>query len=301
MNLQQAYYELQFENLFLKSKGNTFQELFEKLMGFAYKADFMACRPWGNRGDRKNDGFLKSEQQLFQVYAPNEMKEYEAIRKITEDFVGAKEYWNTLFNKWVFVHNADNGLPPHVQKILLDFEQANQGITIEPWGLEELRMVFRKISLEDKQIWLGFAAPTVETKIKLGFNDLQPVLENLATQPMPINLPVKDVPPGKIEANALSESITTLIKEGMSKTDLVLQFFEKWHDSELGEKIAQSFRAKYQSLEEQGLTPNTIFRELQSWAGGESRGTPEHELAVLTVLAYYFERCDIFKEPRGDK
>jgi len=75
MNLQQAYYELKFENAFHQAKGNAFQELFEKLMGLAYKADFMACRPWGNRGDRKNDGFLKSERRLFQVYAPNEMNE----------------------------------------------------------------------------------------------------------------------------------------------------------------------------------------------------------------------------------
>jgi hypothetical protein len=45
MKLQQAYYQLRFENLFLKSRGNTFQEFFEKLMGLAYKADFMACRP----------------------------------------------------------------------------------------------------------------------------------------------------------------------------------------------------------------------------------------------------------------
>jgi len=43
-----------------------------------------------------------------------------------------------------------------------------------------------------------------------------------------------------------------------------------------------------------------IFAELQSWAGGVQRGTPEHQLAVLTVLAYYFERCDIFEEPRGE-
>ena len=38
----------------------------------------MACRPWGDRGDRKNDGFLKSERRL-QVYAPNEMSEAKAI------------------------------------------------------------------------------------------------------------------------------------------------------------------------------------------------------------------------------
>ena len=297
MDLQQAYYELQFENLFLKSKGNSFQEFFEKLMGLAYKADFMACRPWGNRGDRKNDGFLKSEQQLFQVYAPNEMKESEAIKKITEDFVGAKEHWNSLFYKWAFVHNAENGLPPHVQKVLLDFEQKNGAITIDPWGLEELRAVFRKILLEDKQIWLGLA-PTVETKIKLGFSDLQPVLENLATQPIQFDLPVNDVPQGKIEANALSESVKTLLKEGIIKADLIRQFFERWHNPLFGEEIAESFRKQYRSVKEQKLTPNRRFHELQSWAGGEQRGTPEHELAVL---AYYFERCDIFEEPRGGK
>ncbi|OEU81913.1 MAG: hypothetical protein BA873_07780 [Desulfobulbaceae bacterium C00003063] len=300
MDLQQAYYEQRFENLFLKSRGNTFQEFFEKLMGLAYKTDFMACRPWGNRGDRKNDGFLKSEQQLFQVYAPNEMKEAVAIKKITDDFEGAKEHWGLHFNKWAFVHNADDGLPPHVQKVLLDFQEANHGINIESWGMEELRAVFRKVTLEDKQTWLGFA-PTAETKMRLGFSDLQPVLESLAIQSVSLNLEVKDVPQGKIEANALSESVTILIKEGMSKADLVRQFFDKWYDLEFGEKIAKAFREQYKSLRKQKLIPNIIFSELQAWTGGEQRGTPEHELAVLTVLAYYFERCDIFKEPGRDK
>ncbi len=300
MDIRQAFYESKFENLFLKSKGNTFQEFFEKLMGLAYRADFMACRPWGNRGDRKNDGFLKSEKQLFQVYAPNEMKEREAIKKINEDFEGAKRYWGSIFLKWAFVHNADDGLPPHVQKVLLDFQQTNQNIKIETWGLEELRLVFRKISAEDKQIWLGFA-PTAEARMKLGFSDLQPVLENLASQSAAQNLPVKDVPSGKIEANALSESVATIIKEGMIKADLVRKFFDQWYDPELGEKIAESFRMQYKLLRDKRLTPNKIFAELQAWAGGEQRGTPEHELAVWTVLSYYFERCDIFKGHVGKK
>ncbi len=48
-------------------------------MGLAYKADFMACRPWGNKGDRKNDGFLESQRRLFLVYAPNDMTSKDAI------------------------------------------------------------------------------------------------------------------------------------------------------------------------------------------------------------------------------
>lgn len=297
MNLQEAYYEQKFENAFLRAKGDAFQDFFEKLMALAYKGDFMACRPWGNRGDRKNDGFLKSERRLFQVYAPNEMTETQAVTKIKADFEGARQYWGSHFDKWVFAHNAVDGLPPHVQKVLLDFEQVNAGITLEPWCLEEFRIVFRHLSSDDLEVWFG-AAPTAETKAKLGFGDLQVVFEHLAGQSVVLGQPVRDVPRGKIEANALSDSVATLLKEGMVKAPLVSQFFEEWYDTTLGERIAKSFRSKYESLRED-LTPNLIFAELRTWAGGTDRGTPEHELAVLTVMAYYFERCDIFEEPRG--
>jgi hypothetical protein len=296
MNLQQAYYEQKFENAFLRAKGEAFQDLFETLMGFAYKADFMACRPWGNRGDRKNDGYLKSERQLFQVYAPNVMTEAKAVQKIQEDFEGGKAYWGKHFDKWVFAHNAVDGLPPHVHKVLLDFEKDNPPITLVPWCLDEFRVVFRLLSLEDMQTWFGFTAPTPETKAMLGFRDLQIVLEALAAQTPPPSQTVKDVPRGKIEANALSESVATLLREGMIKAPLVTRFFEKWHDPFLGERIAKSFRAKYELLSK-NFTPPLIFTEIQAWAGGENRGTPEHELAVLTVMAYFFERCDIFEEP----
>lgn len=297
MNQQQAFLELRFENLFLRTKGNEFQTFFERLMGLVYKADFMACRPWGNRGDRKNDGFLKSERCLFQVYAPNEMTEANAISKIGEDFEGAKKHWGQHFDKWVFAHNAVDGLPPHVQRLLLDFEKQNPGVKLEPWGIDEFLVVFRTLSLDDMQLWLGMA-PSEETRAALGFKDLQVVLEHLAGRSVTPSQPVKDVPARKIEANALSESVATLLKAGMVKAPLVRAFFDQWHDIALGERIAKSFRNKYEQLRGQ-LSPNRIFSEIQIWAGGGNRGTPEHELAVLTVIAYYFERCDIYEEPQG--
>jgi hypothetical protein len=299
MNLQEAYYELRFEIAFRRSKGAEFQTFFERLMGLAYKADFMACRPWGKIGDRKNDGFLKSERHLFQVYAPNEMEATKAINKITEDFEGAKAYWGKHFNKWSFVHNAIDGLPPHVQKVILDFEKANPGITLTPWGLEELRLVFRQLSLDDRSSWLGIA-PTEETKARLGFKDIQVVLESLAGKAAPPGTSVKSVPPGKIEANSLSESVATVIKNGMAKAPLVSAFLEDWHDETLGERLAVAFRSEYARLRDI-KHPNDVFLELQGWVGGNQRGTPEHEMAVLAVLAYYFERCDIFEEPRGSR
>jgi hypothetical protein len=297
MNLQEAYLEQRFENAFLRAKGDEFQTFFEKLMGLAYKADFMACRPWGKRGDRKNDGFLKSERRLFQVYAPNEMTEAKAISKIQEDFEGAKAYWGKHFDKWVFAHNAVEGLPPHVQKLLLDFEVQNPGVTVEPWSLEEFRSIFRALNLDDMQSWLGLV-PTDETKSILGFKDLQVVLGTISSRAMATSQPVKDVPKGKLEANALPESVATLLKVGMSKAPLVKDFFDQWHDITLGERIAKAFRSKYEELRGSSV-PNQVFAEIQDWAGGGTRGAPEHELAVLTVIAYFFERCDIFEEPRS--
>lgn len=299
MNLQRAFYEHRFEIAFREAKGDAFQGFFERLMSLACKADFMACRPWGNRGDRKNDGFLRSERRLFQVYAPSEMRESVAIRKILEDFEGARVHWGVYFDTWVFVHNSPDGLPPHVQKLILELERANTGIRLETWGLEELRLVFRCLSTDDLQSWFG-SVPTDETRSRLGFRDIQVVLERVGEQDVPLVQPVKDVPKDKIEANALSESVAALLRAGMTKAPLVGAFYSKWHDATLGERIAQSFRTKYESL--RGiLTPNEVFSELQAWVGGDDQGTPEHQLAVLAVLAYYFESCDIFEEARGDK
>ena len=295
--LERAYYEAKFDYAYVRAKGDGFQTFFEDLMTRAYKADFMPCRPWGNRGDRKNDGFLKSERRLFQVYAPNEMTEAKAIKKIREDFEGAKAHWHIDFDKWVFAHNAIDGLPPHVQAVILELERSNPGMTLEPWGLAEFRGIFRLVQQADLESWFGYA-PTSETKTKLGFEDLQVVLETIAVQPVAHDAPVKDVPPGKIQANALSPSIAILLKEGMSKAPLVEEFFSKWHDPTFGERIARSFRAKYESLREQ-MAPNQVFYDLQAWVGGAQRGSAEHELAMLTILAYYFERCDIFEEPRS--
>jgi len=150
--------------------------------------------------------------------------------------------------------------------------------------------------IEDVETWFG-VVPTVETRAKLRFQDLQIVLETIAGRSVPGVNPVNDVPARKIEANALSDSVAALLKAGMAKAPLVEAFFAQWHDETLGERIAESFKAKYREFRET-FKPNQIFSELQTWAGVEEQATPEHQLAVLTVLAYYFERCDIFEEPR---
>lgn len=290
-------YEKDFEIAFLRAKGDAFQTFFEQLMGRAFKADFMACRPWGNVGDKKNDGFLKSDRRLFQVYAPNEMAEALAKKKISEDFAGALEHWGYYFDKWSFVHNSYDGLPPHVQELLLETERQNPGVKIEPWCLEELRVVFSRLSLDDLRSWFNYTPPTISEQASIGFDEIRIVLEDIAAREMPGNHPVLSVDPGKLRANRLSDSVQALITAGMAKAPLVKQFFDEWHAPTYGERMAKAFAARYVELKSCSppLHPNEIFHELQQWTGGEKPKSSAQLAAVLAVLAYFFDSCDIFE------
>jgi hypothetical protein len=299
--IQQLNYEKDFRIAFLESKGDGFQGLFEKLMSKVHPNDFMACRPWGNVGDRKNDGYLPSERILYQSYAPNELTAAEAIKKINEDFDGAKEHWEEYFDEWTFVHNAPYGrLGPHIIEVLAKLGQDNPKIKIGHCGYEETLTKFRQLSLEDLESWFG-PSLTMEANVNLSFSDLAAVLAHISITSVPTTSEVKDVSRGKIEANLLSQAVADFLKIGMQKSPLVAQFFNNWKNPTYGEQIAQAFKSEYVRLRDSvpSLHTDEIFGRLETWAGGTVNTTPAHKAAVLAVMAYLFDKCEIFEDAQA--
>lgn len=300
--IQQLNYEKDFRIAFLESKGDGFQRLFEKLMSKAHPNDFVACRPWGNAGDRKNDGYLPSARTLFQCYAPNELSASEAIKKISEDFEGAKEHWEAYFDEWTFVHNAlDGRLSPQIIEALAKLGKDNPKIKIGHCGYEEMLAKFRQLSLQDLESWFG-PSLTMEANVHLGFSDLAAVLTHISTTPIPKASEVKDVSRGKIESNLLSPAVADFLKVGMQKSPLVAQFFNSWKNPTYGEQIAQAFKSKYVELRDgpPQLHPDEIFGRLEAWAGGTVNTTPAHKAAVLALMAYLFDKCEIFEDAQTE-
>jgi hypothetical protein len=91
-DLERLYYTFKFRENFFTHRGLAFQEWFARLVGFAFGSDFVPVRPYGKKGDRKCDGRRISTKTIFAVYAPYEMKDVETIKKIDEDFHGAKAH-----------------------------------------------------------------------------------------------------------------------------------------------------------------------------------------------------------------
>lgn len=295
---QQLYYEKDFRIAFLETRGDSFQGLFEVLMGKVYPDDFIACRPWGNIGDRKNDGYLPSKRILFQVYAPNVMSASEAISKIDEDFGGAKAHWGEYFSEWVFVHNTHDGrLSPQVIKRLEELKQENPDLRIGHWGYEELLNEFRKLDLVALESWFGMA-PDMEASANLGYKELQVVLHHIQAVPQNDPNDVREVSRGKIEANLLSHAVADFLKIGMQKYRLVEGFFRYWRDPNYEAQLATTFKQRYMEFRNQmpALHPDIVFAKLENWAGGTATRTPTEKAAVLAIIAYFFDKCVIFED-----
>lgn len=297
--VQQYGYLLAFENRFLKAKGDGFQRLFEELMGRVYPADFEACRPYGPQGDRKNDGYLPSQRTLFQLYAPYEIDSARTIAKVKEDFFGAVQHWRDHFDCWIFVHNAfDVRLPPNVIETLAEIRRDHPGLVIKTWGYLELETEFRKLDAPVLASWLG-VMPTAEDKSRLGFAEIKAVVEHLKLVPGEPGGTPRPVPFGKIEFNLLSEAVAAYLKIGMEKAPLVGDYFARCRDPMYGVRVATSFKARYGELRDRSpaLHPAEIWGELEDWAGGNQTTNPTEKLAIIAVLAWLFDHCDIFEEP----
>jgi len=290
-----AYYGVVFERNYLKMRGNEFQNFFADLMEKRYpEGDFIRVQPWGKVGDHKNDGYITSKRTLFQIYAPNDMKESNALRKIDEDFRGALPHWQDYFDKWIFMHNAWDGLGPGITKKLLDLDQEHGRITVRSWGREDLKRELFLLSDDDIQDLFG-PAPALRDFLGIGFEDIQPILLQIKHLSGPDVPDLRQVPRNKIEINKLSDATEALINLGRIKSSLVGRFLEQHPMPEYGDQVVQAFREQYETLKNEGVGPDEIFQRLQVFTGGELTQEPKHQAAVLSVLAYLFDECDIFE------
>ncbi len=294
-----AYYEVIFRCAFLERRGEAFQDLFSSIMEKRYPSDFIRTRPWGNQGDRKNDGYVRSTRTLFQVYAPNEVEESKTLTKIDEDYTGALPHWSDHFDTWVFVHNSTKGLGPGVTKKLLDLDSGNQNVRVRTWGFEELRRVVFELAFPELASLLG-PIPSRTDLINIQYPEVEKVLRSLENLPTPQTEEIRPVPPRKLEANSLSDAVALLLRAGMGSSNKVRDYFGKHYDPKLGDRVAQAFRGEYESLRNANFSPDDIFARLQLIGNGTTLATPSRQAATLTVLAYLFEECDIFERPQEE-
>lgn len=292
--LQRHLYQLKFRIAFLESQGKAFEDLFSRIMGHAFAGDFQAVRPYGSKGDLKCDGYRVSDKTVFQCYAPKTLKLDKLQAKVDEDFNGAVLHWGPSMERWSFVHNDDDGLPADAVQQLINLGNANPSVSLSQMGYPEIFDITMSLSAQQLEDMFG-PAPTQRTLAQLDFEALRPVVMLIQRIDPDENPSLAAPSASKLKANDLSDDAAELLRQGRRRERLVEDFFNQFPNPDFGEEIAQGFRDRYQELKQKGYSADHIFMELQHFAGGMS-GTPKHQAAVLAVMSYFFERCDIFED-----
>ena len=293
-DLQRHFYRLHFRAAYLERKGAAFEDLFSRIMAHAHPGDFEPVRPYGKLGDLKCDGYRASNKTVFQCYGPSTPALDKLLAKMRRDFEGAVEHWGDRMERWSLVHNWNDGLPAPATQLLADFRQSHTDLDVGVTGYAELFETAMGLAVPKLEDLFG-PVPSQRALADLDFETLRPVVNSIQRMDPGDDPPLLAPSPSKLAANELSDDAAGMLRLGRRREPLVEAFLDRYPDPSLGEEIAEGFRERYRVLKDEGRPPEEIFIALQDFAGGMS-GTAARQAAVLAVLSYFFERCDIFED-----
>jgi hypothetical protein len=293
--LQRTQLREKFQLACATKKGMAFQDWFVLIAKAHYGSDFEQVRPTGQTGDYKSDGYISKTQTVFQCYAPDDYKEKKVIDKVTQDFNGALTKWENQIKEWVLVVNK--GQSPKVTQLLNDLRYKHPGIAIKVFDENEIWNLVCDLPLNRLEPIFGILLSR-KALDEVGFEDIKPVLQFIERNPdgCQDESVIKPVSESKLEKNGLDALAKVYLTMGRLKEYLVQEYFDSHNEPEFGNTIAQKYKSKYEELKYNNIPTGEMFIKLHRFTGGGASNT-RREAAVLAVMSYFFERCDIFEDP----
>lgn len=287
-----------------RKNGQDFENFFSKIMRL-HNSQFIQVKPQGSYGDRKNDGFIKSDGRYFQVYAPEDpsVKEKETIDKLVTDFTGLYSYWNgqvAPIQEFNFVLNdkylgAYASLHPELTKI----EKAHAGVKCKPFLAQHLEDIFLALPHAHIVDILG-KIPSAE-EINLNVSVLNEVIEYLICLKNGYSLDVFPANPDfeeKIVFNSLGEPVANMLRYGSYQEGALKEYF-KINSTFTKDDLKQTFNGLYQRAI-QDISSNENKADLvflYILKNAYPKQEKIYQDATLVLMSYFFSYCDIFEEP----
>lgn len=271
--------------------------------------DFQPVRAYGNVGDRKNDGFIRSTGTYYQVFAPEDIMKDKtidyAVKKLEGDFKGLYENWNDTckIQKYYFVVNDRYlGLPPQIiQKVEeISNDEKYADIEIQTFVAKDLEKNFGLLEDEDIYELVGFI-PDI-SNVMIEFEALNEVVEYLLNTELSKEDISRLIVPDfneKILFNGLSNEVGMKLIIGSYQEGILQRYFNE--NPGIKEILQKKFHAFYL------LSCEEIPNEEENSADCRyyfilDKASPKRTVAIYAcvgvLMSYYFSSCDIFEEPR---
>ena len=128
--------------------------------------------------------------------------------------------------------------------------------------------------------------------------ELEVITQSIVRQKVDSTDSLTLIPPrDKMKRNGLSEETGLLINIGLLQSQQVQIFVETTHslDNKFVDRLTSGFVAEYQLRKESGLEGDTLFEAMRLFSC-QGRTDLRFQGAGLAVLAYLFERCEVFEK-----
>jgi len=267
---------------------------------------FQSIKPWGNIGDRKNDGYIKEKGIFYQVFSPEDIsKSYPSvIKKINTDFNGLLKQWSPI-NEFHFVLNDKyKGVNPDSELLIEQIRINNSLLKTSILTSKDLENLLFKLDVDEIITIVGYF-PDPNTIAILDYSMLNEVVKHLQNIPL-TNLTENITVPDwteKIKFNDLYEKNNKdeykPTRASIALESGILQLFEldkylKNNSEFLSEQIQKKLQQTYKDL-------SKIYTGVELFWEIVKKLSPQNNSAyytyVVTIMAKYFETCDIFEEP----
>lgn len=293
---EKTFARIQFKNKVAYADGQAFEDLFTQIMNYA-EPDFLAIKPWGNIGDRKNDGYIKSKAIFYQVFAPEDITNSypNVVKKLIGDFNGLLTHWNPVDEFYFVVNDKYNG-------VNADSEQALQSL-LQNHALNAAGFITAKdlentlFTLEDDQIYSVVGFIPDPANMQLDFSVLSEVTKHLMSLPLPAMKNSPNVYPDwdeKIDFNGLDTLESRLLDNGSLQVGSLEAFLNNQSNffaDEVKEQIRNAYLECSKNTEGSELFWNVVNMV------SPKRENP-YQTSSIVLMAKYFETCDIFEEPK---
>lgn len=301
-----------------EAKGTAFQKLFERVMQYRFP-EFTPIQPYGNVGDRKNDGYIPSLGRYFQVFASEQpdtrRNAVAAAAKAANDFKGLKAYWNkiTPVKDFRFAFNDEyTGSPPPLEAALGKI-RSEHGIEARAFLAKDLEEVALELPEDQLLDIIGTPIPESGPLENVDFGVLREVIRHILIQETPLKPEAILKAPDfnvKICFNGLSSPVAALLTVGSYQNDAVEDYFSKnstFARQEVRDRLSSMYvtsRQRFLKLGHQAeeigdLVFFSLLENITPSLPSSARREKSAQSAAIVVMAYYFEACDIFEDPNA--
>ena len=289
-----------FQNKIYQANGQAFENLFCDIMSYAHSG-FRRIKAWGNIGDRKNDGYIEELGRYYQVHAPEniETSYLQVAKKIETDFSGLQKHWDNIQEFYFVINDKRLGVNPDAEQILTKIK-TKYGIKASGFiTSDDLERILFSLADDQIQAIIG-TIPNPEQIVSIDYSVLNEVINFIMKLPIVPIAGVVKYPDWneKIEFNRLSEYSANLLNHG-SETLGALEKYLSTRTSladDLQEHITAIYVKVKQEMKDLPTTGDNIFWAMINECS--PRNERQYLLPIITIMAKYFESCDIFEEPK---